>query len=238
MADLPAESEKLLAVAPDDFVAERQRIARELRDAGRAADAAAVAAIRKPSAVVLAVNRSARDRPKAAQGAAEAAERVEKAQAGGDLDAFREAMSELDRSLDLLSDVAVAHVGQPGKRTTDAMRRRVHDLLRRAVASKGTRDALSRGVLIAEPEAAGFAAFAGIEVKAGGRKRAAPARSDARAKRREAERQKQEKALRAELSRAEKALEGAEKAARSAERERAKAERAVASTRAKLDRLA
>jgi ketosteroid isomerase-like protein len=73
---LPPEGERLLAVAPENFVAERNRVARELKDAGRAEDAQAVAALKKPPAVVLAVNRAARDRSAATRDAVKAAERV------------------------------------------------------------------------------------------------------------------------------------------------------------------
>ena len=65
MVELVPEAERLLAAAPDRFVAERKALAKKLRDEGRGEEAAAVEALRKPSAVVLAVNRSARDRPKA-----------------------------------------------------------------------------------------------------------------------------------------------------------------------------
>ena len=40
MSDFPKEAEALLSVAPDDFVTERNRLARELRDAGRKDEAA------------------------------------------------------------------------------------------------------------------------------------------------------------------------------------------------------
>jgi hypothetical protein len=237
VADLPPESEKLLGVAPNDFVAERDLLARELREAGRAEEAAAVAAMRKPSAVVLAVNRAARDRTNAARGAAKTAERVEKAQAGGDQEAFREATRDLDQSLELLSEVALAHVAPRGKKPTDAMRRRVYDLLRRAVATKETREALSRGALLEEQEAAGFAAFAGMTTKKPAGKRGAGAAAT-KAKRQNEDRRKREKSLRDELKGAEQALADANRAVRDAERQRASAERAVASARAKLDRLA
>jgi hypothetical protein len=236
VAGLPREAEKLLGSSSSEFVAERDRLARELREAGRADDAAAVAALRKPSAVVFAVNRAARDRTKAARAAATAAARVENAQAGGDQEAFRTATRELDESLDLLSEVAVAHVAPSGKKPTDAMRRRVYDLLRRAVANKETREALSRGALLEEQEAVGFAAFEGMAATKPTRKRAGA--TAARANRREEGRRKREKALRGELKEAEQALGEATRAARDAERERTRAERAVASVRAKLDRLA
>ena len=235
MNELPPESEKLLAATPSTFVAERERLARELLEAGRTAESAAVAGMRKPSAVVLAVNRAARDRPNAARGAAEAAAQVGTAQAAGDLDAFKDAVGKLDQALDLLSEVAVAHVGPGGKKPTDAMRRRVHDLLRRAAANAQTREALSRGTLVEEQEAVGFASLPETPTTAKGRK-GAP-RADTRAKRQDEERSKRAKALRRELADAEEALREAEKAVSAAERERAKAERAVASIQAKLDRL-
>lgn len=145
-------------------------------------------------------------------------------------------MGELDQALDLLGEVGVAHVSPTGKKPTDAMRKRVHDLLRRAVAGKETRAALRRGVLLEEQEAAGFAAIPGLGAAPKARERATPAK-DARAERDEKKRHERERALRAELAEAEEALAAAEKAVRAAERERSKAERAVTSARAKLDRL-
>jgi hypothetical protein len=236
MSTLPSESEKLLGIAPDAFVAERNALVKRLRDEGRDDEADALAGLRKPSAVVFAVNRAARDRSNAAKGAVAAAEKVAKAQAGGDQDAFRAAVRELDESLDLLGEVAVAHVS-PGKKPTDAMRRRVHDLLRRAVANADTRAALQRGALLEEQEAVGFTPFEGVEMKRP-RKKAPAKNAGTRATRRDDERRAKEKELRAELAEAKDALAEAEKAARAAERDREKAERAVEAIQSKLDRLA
>jgi hypothetical protein len=233
MAELPREAEKVLAVAPGDFVAARDRLARELREAGRADDAAAVAALKKPSAVVFAVNRAARDRPQAAKDAAKAAEKVEKAQGRGDADAFRTGLHELEGALDMLGEVAVAHVGSP---PSDAMRRRVHDLLRRAAADPDTRKALTRGALVAEQEATGFAALAGVAPPKAGRG-SRPTEADRRAKRRDEERAERAKALRAELEAAEKELADARREERAAVHARERAERAVEGLREKLDRL-
>ena len=66
MDGMPTEAEALFGVAPDDFVEERKRIVRSLRDDGRREEADAVAAMRKPAPVVLAANRAARERPDAA----------------------------------------------------------------------------------------------------------------------------------------------------------------------------
>jgi hypothetical protein len=229
MTELPADAERLFSVEPGEFVAERRTIARVLRDAGRTEDAAAVEAIRKPSAVVLAVNRAARDRPKAARAAADAAARVAKSQLGGDPDEFRRALGELEDALELLAEVALAHVAPAGKSPTEAMRRRVRDLLRAAVADDAAREALARGILTEETEAAGFSPFAGMAPRPGGKKRAAGRRREVE---RRAERRRK---LQAELELAEKELRAAEDAARAADQARARAERAVASLRRKLE---
>jgi len=234
--ELPQEAERLLSVAPDAFVAERTRIAADLREAGRGDDAAQVAALRKPTAVVLAVNRAARDRPQAAKDAAEAAVRVRETQLSGEQDAYRAAVADLERSLDLVAEVAVAHVGGKGKNATDAMRQRVRDLLRSAVANEGTREALVRGTLLAEQEAAGFESFAGATVAR--RPRGSGKRGDEGA-RRAAERELRErkKALKEDLRRAERALTEAERTVVRAERERDAAKKAVDEASAALEEL-
>ena len=233
--DVPKEAERLFAAAPDEFVAERDQLARKLRDEDRPEEAAAVAALRKPSAVVFAVNRAARDRPQAARDAAKAALSVKKTQVGNQPDAFRGALADLDAALDLLAEVAVAHVAPRGKPPTDAMRRRVRDLLRSAVADDDTRDALARGALTEEREAVGFSSFAGI-APAPSKKRTEKSSGPTRAEEQEQRRRERENALREELKDAEERLQAAEKAVRKAERERTSAERAVASIESRLER--
>jgi hypothetical protein len=238
VSDLPPEAEKLLAVAPDEFVERRKRLAGELRDAGRAEEAEIVAGLRKPSAVVFAVNRAARDRPKAASAAVEAAERVAKAQVGGDAEAFERAVADLTESLDMLAEVAAAHVSPGGKSPTDAMRRRVRELLRGAVADDATRDELRRGALREEVETAGFSPYAGLAPKPAKRTRAsAPSKAEQREAERESKRRERLEALEQELEEAERRLEEAEKAVRAAERERTTARREVESLRKRLARL-
>jgi hypothetical protein len=235
VTELLPEAEKLLAVAPDRFVTERKALAKKLRDDGRAEDAAAVEGLRKPTAVVFAVNRAARDRPKAAKSAADAAARVGKAQlGGGDPEAFRKAAADLDDALDLLADVAVAHVAPSGKSATEAMRRRVRDLLRSAVADEDARAALARGALTEELDAPGFSPFAGMPVPEAPSKRKAAGPTPA--ERRAEEKRARVEALEAELAEAREVLDAATKAARDAERERTRAESRVASLEKKLDR--
>lgn len=236
MTELPDEAERLLSVTPDAFVAERKRVAADLREAGRADEAAQVAGLRKPTAVVLAVNRAARDRPQAAKDAAEAAARVRKTQLSGEQDAYRAAVADLDRSLDLLAEVAVAHVGGKGE-ATGSMRQRVRDLLRSAVADEAAREALVRGALLAEQEASGFDSFAGAAVPTrpgSAKKKSGRGAQSASAAR---ERRQREKTLKEELRRAERALREAVRSVAEAERERDEAEKAVTAARGALDRL-
>jgi len=235
--ELPQEAERLLSVAPDAFVEERKRVAADLREAGRTDDAAQVGALRKPTGVVLAVNRAARDRPQAAKDAAEAAVRVRETQLSGEQDAYRAAVADLERSLDLVAEVAVAHVAGKGKNATDTMRQRVRDLLRSAVANEGTREALVRGTLLAEQEAAGFESFAGAAVASRPRSVRAKKGDDGAHRAAERELRERKKALKDDLRRAERALTVAERAVARAERERDGAMKAVDAARAALEEL-
>jgi hypothetical protein len=229
---LPKEAESLLAVAPDDFVQERQRLVRALRAEKRREDADAVAALRKPPPVVLAVNRAARDRPEAARAAVRSAERVAKAQLGSDAAAYRAALAELDDALDLLAEVALAQLSKGGKEPTESVNRRLRAALRNAVAHEDARADLARGVLREETETAGFGAFAGVTPPRSARKRSATT-----ATRREREdEQRRERALREKLARAEKVLDDAQRAEQRATTARERAERDVESLRARLAR--
>jgi len=216
-------------VAPEDFVAERTRVARELKDAGRADDAQMVAALKKPSAVVLAVNRAARDRSAAARDAVKAAEKVRKTQLTGKPDQFESATADLERALGLLAEVAVAMLSR-GKNASEAMRRRVNDLLRAALAGEESREALARGVLVEELEASGFSSFAGMAVpqRRGGR--------SPKTSRSDEQRREREQKLREDLARAEDTLREAERTLADAVRDRDRAARAVDAARSKLEK--
>ncbi len=235
MPELLPEAERLFAIAPERFVDERTALAKKLREDGRAEDAAAVEALRKPTAVVFAVNRAARDRPKPARAAAEAAQRVKATQLGGDPDEFQQALRDLDDALGLLADVAVAQLSPPGKKAAnDAMRRRVRVLLRSAAADDDAREALARGALTEELDAPGFSPFAGMAATAAAKPKRPAKKGPTRAEQREAEKQARAEALREELKEAEKELDAATKAARDAERARGRAEAKVESLRKKL----
>jgi hypothetical protein len=216
MAEIPDQAEKLLAVAPEDFVDARKELVRRLRDEGRREQADTISKIKKPSQVVLAVNRAARDRPQAAKDAAAAAGRLGKAQLSGKPDEYRALVDELERATGLLSEVAVANLSKRGK-PTEATRRRVADHIRGALASTETRRLLARGVLMDEIEPAGFDALAGLPVpRSRARPRATREREAAR------ERRAREKERSQAISDVSRRLADAERHLREATRERDK----------------
>ena len=136
LANLPADAEQLLAVSPEAFVEQRKLLVRRLRDEGRAEDAQAIAHMKKPPPVVLALNRAARDRPQAAKDAADAAERLGPAQLSGDADGYRKVLGEMEQASALLAEVAVANLSK-GKSASDPIRRRVADLIPRSTRCGG-----------------------------------------------------------------------------------------------------
>jgi hypothetical protein len=201
--EIPAEAVKLLAVAPVEFVDARKELVTSLRSDGRREDAQAVSKLKKPSQVVLAVNRAARDRPQAAKDAAKAADRLARTQLAGKPEEYRALTKEMEQAAALLSEVAIATVSKSG-RPTDAVRRRIADHIRGALSSEETRVLLTRGVLVDEIEPAGFDAFAGVPVpqtrsgSAAARKRDAEREERAREK----ERRQAASALRKQLAEA------------------------------------
>src|SRR6187551_1309689 len=189
---IPAEAEKLLAVAPEGFLDARKDLATQLRNEGRREEAQAVSKIPKPSPVVLAVNRAARDRPQAAKDAAKAA-------------AYRALVAEMEQASGLLTDVALANVSKSGK-PSDTVRRRIVDHIRGALSTGETRALLERGVLVEEIEPAGFDAFVGVPVPKTRSGSAAAARkrdAEREERAREKERKQAASALREQLAEAE-----------------------------------
>ena len=229
-SNLPADAEQLLAVSPEAFVEQRKLLVRRLRDEGRAEDAQAIARMKKPPPVVLALNRAARDRPQAAKDAADAAKRLGPAQLSGDVDGYRRVLGEMEQASALLAEVAVANLSK-GKRASDPIRRRLADLIRGALAAEDTRQQLIRGVLDEEVEAQGFDAFQGLPMPAQSRKRerSEPSKSSERKRRASEE-------LEAEIEETTRLLKDAEKRVRDVTREQETLAKTLASLKGRRDR--
>lgn len=97
--DLDEAIDALYAGEPDEFVAERNRLARGLRQAKRRDEARQVSALRRPSVTASALNQAARNSPDAVDALVAAGDRLRQAQqamlgAGADPRALRQARAE------------------------------------------------------------------------------------------------------------------------------------------------
>ena len=217
-ADLEAAIEQLYAVPLDEFVAERKRLARELRSSGARPAAAEVAKLAKPTAPAWALNLVAREDPDAvdqwlatADGLRDASANA--AEVGGD--ALRAAMAAHRTATGDLIALVRERARPGGRALSEPMVDRVRALLQAATVDPGQAERLRAG-RVSEDEAAAGEPAPPRAKRAGGE--AAPAAAP-RAKRAGGE---------AALDRAAQAAEreAAERAERHAELERRVAEAA------------
>jgi hypothetical protein len=171
-----------LYVAPrDQFVHERDALARALRTAGDRATAAEVAALRKPTLVAWTVNQLAHTNRRDIDLLLDAGQRIIDAQqasisSGGraELDA---ALATLRKAVSGLTESAKAILGPEASRTTLA---RVAETLRTAATAPTGREALARGRLTEDMSetgweiVAGFTPAPGAKSKRGGKAAADP----------------------------------------------------------------
>ena len=99
-----ALSDRLYALAREEFVAERDKLARQLKRDGDPDAASEVRALRKPTAVAWLANQLAREQPNDVEDLIETGERVRRAQesaiGGGEGAALRDAAKELRLAID------------------------------------------------------------------------------------------------------------------------------------------
>ena len=144
------EGRALYAVAPAEFIAERNRRVKELKAAGHADDAALVAALRKPRVSEHALNLVARDDAKLVGRFADAAAAATAAQAaaigGGGGESLRTANRELRSAAAELIDAAVAALVAV-ERGGPAQRDEIEEVLRTLMNSTAGRELLGDGML-------------------------------------------------------------------------------------------
>jgi hypothetical protein len=202
MGDQPNALDQLYAAEPEQFVAERKRLERELRDSGRTTEADELAARSKPTVPVFAANRLARERPDDVAALISAGKRLTAAHEAGDPGALRKEQADLGRRVAGLARAA---------QLSEPMEQRLGVLLRTGASDPDSADLLRRGVLSEELEPTAFGALAGLSLAPPKErpKQARPAeraREDRRREQvRELERQLTE--ARAELKRAERRVE-------------------------------
>jgi hypothetical protein len=202
----------LYALPPEEFIAARDALAKELKDGGRADEAAAVKKLRKPSVVAWAVDAAAREDPDAVEALLEAGQELQRAQrrtlSVAGTDELRRATESRRAVIQRLADAAVAALGGRGAVHRDA----VEATLTAASVDESLGRGLRDGTLDREARpAAGFGAVEGFEVLTGGAA-ADDQAEESPAARRQAERERAKEARDAER-RAEAAERAAERAA-------------------------
>ena len=150
---------ELYQVDPDEFVAARNRLAKELKAEGRKSEAAEVATRRRPPPSAWALNQVARERPELVDAVLDAGSALRGAMEdalGGDASGVRQAQAAERRTVDAAVTAATKVLTDAGKAATDALKLRIAAILRAAVVDGEVADLVRRGVLDADRDAPGF----------------------------------------------------------------------------------
>jgi hypothetical protein len=160
MGDLQEAIDTLHGVPLESFVAERTRLARELRKAGDRAAAAELAKLPKPSAAAWALNHVAREDPDAVAAWLDAVQALREASSAPKRDVLRAAMADHRTATAQLLGI-VRDSAQPGGRAlSEAMLDRVRALLQDATVDPDLGDRLQAGRVTEEPDEPAAAAEA------------------------------------------------------------------------------
>jgi hypothetical protein len=166
------EADRLYGLPLEEFVPERDALAKRLRGEGRRADADAVKALRKPPAVMWAVNQVMRTQRGPARSLVQAADRA--AKNPGNRDALRAHGDALDE----LARAAGGLLSGKGRGLSEDAVLRVRSALHGASLDRSLREDFVAGRLTSEPAPAGFGAITGMpapkKAKAAPRAKAAP----------------------------------------------------------------
>lgn len=151
--DLVTAIDRLYAVSLEAFVAERTRLARELRKSGDRPAAARVAKLPKPTAAAWALNHVARAQSGAVEdwlGATATLREASTHAAGVGGEALRAAMAAHRAATAQLLDVVREHAQPGGRPLSEVMLDRVRTLLQAATAAAGLAEALRAGRMTEE----------------------------------------------------------------------------------------
>ena len=153
MADRVGEAaDRLYGLPLDEFTAERNAAAKELRDEGLKGEAERVKALPKPSVAAWAVNQLTRRRHADVDELLDAAEAARETQLGGGGDA-RDAITRLRKTLDGLVEAATNELGG---NASESVTTRIRQTLEAAAVDDDAAVAVKQGRLAKELEPAGF----------------------------------------------------------------------------------
>ncbi|HWL91275.1 MAG TPA: hypothetical protein VNP90_07905 [Actinomycetota bacterium] len=166
---MPEVARGLFALPPEDFVAARDRLAAELKDAGKTDEAAEVKKLRRPSIVAWAVNAASREGPEEVAALREAGQELRRAQrktlSGGGGEDLRAATDARRALIQTLADAGVRAIGARGGAHRDA----IAATFDAASVDDELGERLRTATLEREARpTAGFGAIEGFEVLQGG----------------------------------------------------------------------
>jgi hypothetical protein len=165
--------DELYGAPLEDFVAERTRLAKKLG----AEDAKALGTVRKPNVAAWTLNQLARRERRDVDLLLDSGHRLRQAQAGvlrgAEKETFEDARRKETEALRRLTKAAERLLRDQRGSASAAVLQQINEGLRTAAISEEGRELLARGRFTEPPQAAGFDAYAGIDVP----KRAAKAKS-------------------------------------------------------------
>ncbi len=164
-AELPLQFEvdRLFGLPPEDFVKEREALARRLRSERRRDEAQEVHSLKKPSQACGAINRVARDDPRLAHDVVSAGDALREAQvglgSGGGSDVLRAAAHAQRQAVARFTRAARVALAQGGPGSED-MLRRIRDTLLAAATDPGLAEQLRAGRVVSGQAPVGFGPLA------------------------------------------------------------------------------
>lgn len=227
--------DRLFGVPLDEFTAARNELTKQLKEEGRAEEAAEVRSLLKPSVPVWVINQLARVERGDVGELLDAGDALRAAQErvlreGGAADALRNATARQRDALHRLTQSARRVLRDAGRPATTATIERVATTLQAASVDEEGRRLLAAGRLTEELEPGGFESLGGLATSPARRPRSSP--RDELAERRRQRDERRER--RRELQRKAQALA---KEARKAERDADRAEAEAADARRRAEEL-
>jgi hypothetical protein len=219
-------TDRLYGADLDDFVAERTRLARELRDAGDRTGSAQVVKLKKPTLAAWALNQLSRRRRRDVDLLLDTGHRLRQAQEGvvqgADRASFEQAQKTQRDALRRLTQEAGTLLGG----ASPAILGQISNTLRAAAVSEAGRELLARGRFTTPLESEGFDVLGAL-----------PRSGAARPKKREPAKKAKDELLklRARLRELEKEVRAAERKAEKSKADLKDSERAAESARAALE---
>jgi hypothetical protein len=146
--DIEGDDERidgLFTLAPEEFTAARNALAKELRDEGRHEEAKSLQKLSRPNLGAWALNQLARAQPKLVRELAAAGARLREAQSGGG--DVRAATQAERRALEAVASAARETLGAAGRKPTEAVLRTIRTTLRAAATDPDAAAAVELGRL-------------------------------------------------------------------------------------------